>query len=144
MMKQGGFTLIELVMVLILVSILSITALPRFINLKDEATAAAVSGLAAQITSGSQQNYLGIQLSGVFSYLSTPYKVSPANTASACSSHIAGPAGLIGGSLPTTIIIASEANCSGGAQSAGQAAECRIRSATNSTISAVAYITCTG
>ncbi|SES82872.1 prepilin-type N-terminal cleavage/methylation domain-containing protein [Thalassotalea agarivorans] len=44
MNKAKGFTLIELVVVIVVVGILSVTALPKFINLQDDAHAAVVSG----------------------------------------------------------------------------------------------------
>lgn len=143
-MQQKGFTLIELIMVIVLVATLSLTALPKFVNLQDEATAGALAGLAAQLSVNSQMNFAGFQLSGLYLGVSTSSKVSPVNTATSCSAFIAGPAGLIGGALPSTISIASEANCSGGTASAGQAATCQLKSTTNSAISANAYIICTG
>lgn len=44
-MQAKGFTLIELVIVIVILGILSVTAAPRFLNLQDDARDAAISGL---------------------------------------------------------------------------------------------------
>ncbi|MFM2622118.1 type II secretion system protein [Vibrio owensii] len=45
MKRQGGFTLIELVVVIVILGILAVTAAPRFLNLQDDARNSALEGL---------------------------------------------------------------------------------------------------
>ena len=50
--QQSGFTLIELVVVIVILGLLAATALPRFVNLSGQARVASLQGIAGAVASG--------------------------------------------------------------------------------------------
>ena len=54
---QRGFTLIELVMVIVILGVLAAVAIPKFIDLKSEAVTAATAGVAGALSSAAAINY---------------------------------------------------------------------------------------
>jgi MSHA pilin protein MshA len=64
MKTQKGFTLIELVIVLILLGILAAVAVPKFMNLQEEAKKSGVKGAVASVRSAINIYYANANLKG--------------------------------------------------------------------------------
>ncbi len=65
MKKQNGFTLIELVVVIIILGILAVVAAPKFINLSSDAREAALQGVAGSIKGANAMVHAKAQVAGV-------------------------------------------------------------------------------
>ncbi len=57
MKQQAGFTLIELIMVIVILGLLSAVALPQFVDLTGEAETASTEGIAGALSSAATINY---------------------------------------------------------------------------------------
>lgn len=65
MKRSAGFTLIELVIVIIILGILAATAVPKFINLQDDAKASAMKGVEAAVHSSANLVFSKAAIDGV-------------------------------------------------------------------------------
>ena len=65
MKKQAGFTLIELVIVIIILGILAVTAAPKFLNLQDDARYSAAQGVQAALQSSANLVYSKAAIQGL-------------------------------------------------------------------------------
>ena len=54
---QRGFTLIELVMVIVVLGVLAVVAIPKFVDLRTDARTAALAGVAGALSSAAAINY---------------------------------------------------------------------------------------
>ena len=124
--RQGGFTLIELVVVIVLLGILGAAATARFQDLSGAANAAALDGVQAELQGASAINYAAGAVPG-----GTP-AVDISSTANACGTIL--PALLQNGALPTGYTTAG--NVAPACTASGDSVACTItQTATTNTAS---------
>lgn len=104
---NAGFTLIELVVVIVILGILAAVAVPKFFDLSGEAEVAAAQGVAGAIASGTAMNFAAKKVGNA--------SAVTLNQGNVCTAAILGP--LMQGGVPTGFTIGGTGDCSGAAES---------------------------
>ncbi len=139
---QKGFTLIELVVVIVLLGILGVTALGRFQDLSGDAREAAVNGIASEISAAAAVNYAA----GTLGTPGVPVRSAGAGIVADGSADACLESGLDdlfnSGSMPAgySVNVNNSADCT----AAGITFECTIVDDDDATATATATIVCTG
>ena len=65
MNKESGFTLIELIIVIVILGILTATAVPKFLDLQSDARQVTMQGLKSALESASTMTYSKTKIEGI-------------------------------------------------------------------------------
>ena len=125
--SQKGFTLIELIVVIVLLGILGVTALGKFQDLSTDAQTAANAGIASEVAAGAALNYAARQLAA-----SNPNTVAVTGTVTCSTAFVSNFLSVALNASNFSVTDGADVVCSGG----GDTVQCSI--AENPSIGATA------
>jgi MSHA pilin protein MshA len=133
---QNGFTLIELIVVIVILGILAAVALPKFVDLTNEALTASVQGVAGAVSSGAAINY-GALVAGKSGTVALTGNNAAVCTTANLQQLLTGNAFPATGSVTYTVGTGGSGNCSG----SGSTVFCQIVGTKSGSTSATANAT---